>query len=164
MIGLYNFKSVAMYWSYYLNSLVITLWASLLSIQHRSLINEKVDSLFLLISHHWALITPIQLQWVTLIIHSERVCPLIIPWSSNIVGFNLPQRYLSVHWSLPKQATCVFWTLRRLLTPSLWGLFWGIWPVATRDSVPVQLLVGWWDFGSVGSITLLFTVEPNLKF
>lgn len=143
------------------------MWASLLSIQHRSLINEKVDSLFLLMSHHWALITPIQFQWVTLIIHSERVCPLIIPWSSNIVGFNLvveklssllfPQRYLGVHWSLPNQATCVFWTLIRLLTPSLWGLFWGIWPVAMRDSIPVQLLVGWWDFGSVPVLGFYYT-------
>lgn len=146
-----------MYWSYYLNSLVITLWAPLLSIQHRSLINVKVDSLFLLISHHWALITPIQLQWVTLIIHSERVCPYlgvatlcVLTWLWKKLS-SLPQRYLSVHWSLPNQATCVFWTLRRLLTPSLWGLFWGIWPVAMRESVPVQLLVG----GILGQLVLL---------
>lgn len=31
----------------------------------------------------------LQIQWVTLIIHSESVCPLVVLWSSNIVGFIL---------------------------------------------------------------------------
>lgn len=124
MIGLYNFKSVAMYWSYYLNSLVITLWAPLLSIQHRSLIN-----------HHWALITPIQLQWVTLIIHSERVCPYLGVATLCVLTWlwkNCPACLRDI-WA------CIEVCLTRLHV--FFGLWEGFWPHPCGDCFGVSGLL-----------------------